>query len=236
MKTKTILAVLFILIFSGTCFAVEYSPEDLLKMDFPNLKYQSFRPSPIPGVYEVVVDDRIVYYAPSAYSIIFGQIVNRDGKNLTRERDLEILGARLKDLPLDQAVKIGNGKNTVVEFTDPDCPYCRDAEKYLATKKNEITKYVFFVPLASHPDAVPKIRYIFCAKDKEKAFDEAMSGKLDKMKFEVCSDPKIEQSIKAHEEAASKMGISATPTFFINGKPVRGADIEAIDKLLSGSK
>ena len=28
-------------------------------------------------------------------------------------------------LNLDKALKIGTGKTTIIEFTDPDCPYCR---------------------------------------------------------------------------------------------------------------
>jgi thiol:disulfide interchange protein DsbC len=33
-------------------------------------------------------------------------------------------------LDLDKALRIGTGKTTVIEFTDPDCPYCRKAYQY----------------------------------------------------------------------------------------------------------
>src|SRR5574340_1146888 len=46
-------------------------------------------------------------------------------------------------LPLDKAIKIGDGGTTVIEITDPDCPFCRRASAYLSAK-NDITRYVFF--------------------------------------------------------------------------------------------
>lgn len=236
MKSKMfVLLILTVLIATGISFAAgpdnAITPEDLFKKDFPNVKAQSFGPSPIPGVYEVIVDDRIVYYSPGAGSVILGQIVNSDGKNVTREREMALLTAKIKDLPLDKAVKSGEGKNVVIEFTDPDCPFCRTGEQFLSAR-TDLTKYVFFVPLPSHPDAVPKIRYILCAKDQKAALEDAMAGKLDDMKFPPCTDPKVDELLKAHEKVAEKMAISATPTFFINGIPVRGADIDAMRRIL----
>ncbi len=237
MKPKLlILIALMVLIAAGVAFAAgpeekTVTPEDLFKKDFPNVKVQSFGPSPIPGVYEVVVDDRVVYYSPSAYSVILGQIITNEGKNLTRDREMALLTAKLKDLPLDKAVKIGNGKNVVIEFTDPDCPFCRQAEQFLS-ERTDITKYVFLIPLPSHTDSIPKIRYILCAQDQKKALEDAMSGKLDDMKFQPCADPKVDELVKTHEAVAQKMVITATPTFFINGTPVRGADVDAMKKLL----
>ena len=236
MKSKIfVLLLLTVLIATGIALAAgpddPVKPEDLFKKDFPNVKAQSFGPSPIPGVYEVIVDDRIVYYSPGAASVILGQIVTSDGKNVTRERERDLLTAKLKDLPLDKAVKIGEGENVVIEFTDPDCPFCRTGEQFLSAR-TDVTKYVFFVPLPSHPDAVPKVRYILCAKDQKAALEEAMLGKLDDMKFPPCADPKVDELLKVHEKVAEKMAISATPTFFINNIPVRGADIDAMRKIL----
>jgi len=231
MKTKYFIFSIFFLTFSAwPSWAA--TPENLFKKDFPNVKFQSFKSSQVPGVYEIVVDGRVIYYSPAANSIILGQIISKDGKNYTKDKELELLSAKLKELPLDKALKFGEGKNTVIEFTDPDCPYCRQAEEFLSSR-SDITKYVFFVPLPSHTDSVPKIRYIFCSRDKKKAFDEAMSGKLDEMKFETCSDPKVDELLKSHEQIAAKMNITATPMFFINGVPVRGADIQAMEKLLT---
>jgi len=51
-----------------------------------------------------------------------------------------------KTLPLEKAVKIGDGKKVVIEITDPDCPFCRTASEYFS-KKTDVIRYVFFAPL-----------------------------------------------------------------------------------------
>ncbi len=38
---------------------------------------------------------------------------------------------------------------------------------------------MFFLPLPMHKDAENKVKYIFCANDTSKAYEEAMQGKLD---------------------------------------------------------
>ena len=230
-KALTSLAILTILLaWAGA--AVALTPEESFKNDFPNVVYQSIQPSCINGIYELEMKDgRIIYYVPATGNVILGHIMAKDGKDLTHERQAEIMSRKVKDIPLEQGLKIGNGRHTVIEFTDPDCPYCREASKFLSTQ-TDVTRYIFFMPLESHPDAAPKVRYIFCAKDKAKAYEEAMTGKLDEMKFAVCADEKIDKMMNNQKEIAMKIGINSTPTFFINGTLVRGADVEAMSKLL----
>lgn len=223
----------FIFLMTAVGPALSASPEEDFKRDFPGAEVQSMKLSSVPGLFEVVVNGRVVYYSQSAHSIILGQIISKDGKNITMEREMELLAAKLKDLPLDKALKIGEGKNIVIEFTNPDCSFCRKGFEFFETR-TDVVKYVFFVPLPSRPDSVPKIRYILCAQDKKAAYEEAMSGKLDKMEFKPCTDPQADELLKIHERVAAEMHLSATPMYFINGNPVRGADIEAIKKLLGG--
>jgi len=160
------------------------------------------------------------------------------GRNLTEEKFQELeqkhlakMSAKIKDLPLEKALKIGNGKNRVIEITDPDCSFCRKASQFFAGR-NDVTKYIFFYPLDIHKQAEEKIRYILCAKDKAKAYDQAMTGKLDNMKFEVCKDDSVDKLVKDHKNVASLLGVTGTPFFFINDQPVSGANIPLIEKLL----
>jgi len=52
------------------------------------------------------------------------------------------VSAAAADLDLSKALVIGNGPKTVIEFTDPDCPFCRKAASYFANR-TDVTKYVF---------------------------------------------------------------------------------------------
>jgi len=202
-----------------------------LKKSFPWANAESVRKTDVEGMYEVAVPGRVVYYFPDKDYLFVGSILTPARKNLTEERMNEIATEKIKTLPLEKGLKIGSGKNIVIEFTDPDCPYCRDASKFLSGQGN-ITKYVFFIPLPMHPDAESKVRYVFCAKDKEKAYEEAMSGKLDGKKYEVCKDEKVEKLLNEHKQISAKMGINSTPQFWINGKHVSGANIALMKSLL----
>jgi thiol:disulfide interchange protein DsbC len=209
--------------------------EESLKKSFPNIKAESIRPTAIPGLYEVVSGGRIVYYAPGPEQLIYGPLISREGKNLTEERIGEIVAKGVKTLPLDKAIKIGAGSHQVIEITDPDCPYCRKASAYLADKK-DTTRYVFFFPLAMHPNADAKVRQILCAEDRAKAYEEAMAGKLDDMKFKPCTSPAADELAKAHKEMLTRIGVNSTPMFMIDSEIVWGANIPRMEQLLGVKK
>ncbi|MHB8907731.1 MAG: DsbC family protein [Syntrophales bacterium] len=213
------------------------TPEESFRKNFPSLPLESMTPTDIPGVYEVVSGGRIAYYVPAQEYLIVGEIVNKDKKNLTRARSAELLAKRLKDLPLEKALKIGSGPHTVIEITDPDCPFCRKASEFLAARK-DVTQYIFLFPLSMHKDAEKKIDYIFCAKDQAKAYEEAMAGKLDDMKFKVCDNAEAAELAKAHKEIGGKIGVESlgTPLFLVNGQFVQGANMPQIEKILGPQK
>ncbi|HUH65462.1 MAG TPA: DsbC family protein [Syntrophales bacterium] len=234
MNKKTILSICFVclLLFMvcGTLHAE--TVEETLVKNFPGADFDSIKPTDIKGVYEVVKGSEIIYYVPDPGYVISGDIFDKEGVNITERRRNELAAAKAKGLPLDKAIKVGNGKNIVVEFTDPDCSYCRAASSFLSQRK-DVTLYIFFFPLMSHQDAENKIKYIFCAKDRAKAYEDAMAGKLDDQKYEKCSKPEATDLLKLHKEIGQTMGIKGTPYFIINWKKqVMGANVEEIEGAL----
>jgi thiol:disulfide interchange protein DsbC len=209
------------------------TPEESFRASFPDIRVDSIRPAPVEGLYEVVSGSRILYYVPGPEYIVTGEIITQDRRSLTEERSLEIMGRKLREIPLEKALKIGSGPHTVVEITDPDCTYCRKASVFLSAR-GDLTRYVFFFPLPMHPNAEAKVRYILCAEDKRQAYEEAMSGKLDGMKFPICQDAAVEERLKAHWEIGNQLDVSATPLFLIDGQIVGGADIPLMERILGG--
>lgn len=207
------------------------TPEESFRKSYPGIRADSIRPAPVAGLYEVVSGGRIYYYVPGPEYIISGEILTPDRRSLTEERILELLGQKLKEVPLDKALKIGSGSHRVIEITDPDCTYCRKASAFLS-QRSDVTRYVFFFPLAMHPNAEAKVRYILCAKDGRQAYEEAMSGKLDDMKFTPCQDAAAEETLKAHREIGQRIGVSGTPLFLIDGEVVGGANIPQMERIL----
>jgi protein-disulfide isomerase len=157
-----------------------------------------------------------------------------------------------------------NAPITIVEFSDFECPYCVKAEptvKALLAKYPEKIKLVYRdFPLPMHARAPKAAEAAHCADDQGKYWEmheklfangqklevadlkahaREISG-LDGAKFDRCLDsnekaPLVEKNKKAGEEA----GVSGTPAFFINGRPLSGAQpLEAftaiIDQELKG--
>lgn len=211
------------------------TPEVLFAKTFPQLKVDSITASEITGLYEVVSGQNIFFFYPEKELLLVGDLYTKAGQNLTGDKKRELKTKlqeksleKLKDLPLDKAVKVGNGSKKVIEFTDPDCPYCRRASEVLKGR-TDITRYVFLTPLA-HPNAITKVHYILSAKNQENAYYEMMEGKPVPAGAEYSKEVKAQAA--GYLDLARALGVDGTPTFYINGQQVVGADMEKINGLL----
>ena len=208
--TATILCILFL--FPTFVFAKKVipvvSPIEKFKKSFPKNNFESITPTAINGVYEVYTGNQIYYYMPKDDVIIYGPLISKDGVNITRESSLKKMAQKMASLPLDSALKIGNGKTTVVEFIDPNCHFCRESYKFF-TQHKDVTIYAFFFPLSK--ESADKTKYILCSKDVAKAYDDALSGKLDNTQLTACTDKKVDETVKAHMKFASQIGLRGTP-------------------------
>jgi len=170
------------------------------------------------------------------------------------------------DIPTEGSYAIGpeDAPITVVEFSDYQCPFCRrwHDEVYqplLAAYPGKIRLVYRHLPLTSiHPDAFPAAEAAMCAGEQnafwqyhEKLFAGDQLGSaaytqyaqelgLDMTTFEACiNEHKYQQVVQADSDFAINLGVRSTPTFFINGLAVVGAqplDVfkQVIDKELAG--
>ncbi|MEN6622270.1 MAG: DsbC family protein [Smithella sp.] len=231
MKRLCIFILFLILTLPGCSAAKGPSVENKFKQSFPDRSFESISPTPIKGVYEVYTGNQLFYYAPDANVLIYGQIVTKDGVSLTRESYFKKMAPKMAKIPLDSAaLKIGNGKNVIVEFLDPDCYHCRQSYQFFS-RRNDVTLYVFFYPLSQVSEK--KIQHILCSSDRLKAYEEVMAGKVDNnAKLNICSDAKVEEILKAHKKLAGQIGIRATPFFYVKGQVIEGFDPAQFEKLL----
>ncbi len=134
-------------------------------------------------------------------------------------------------LDFSKSITIGNGPKTVVEFTDPDCPYCRKAAKYFGGR-SDVTRHVFFYPLPSHPKAKEKAQYVLSQMDRATAYHGVMSGRMDSLlTFEGITAAGIK--LQGEQlEIAQKHKVDSTPTFLINGRIIVGFDQKKIEEAL----
>jgi thiol:disulfide interchange protein DsbC len=230
------MSVVMLLLPAMSCLAapVVTKPEAALRQVFPQIPVDSVQETDIKGVYEVTSGQNVFFfqYIPEKDYLFVGDIYTKDGRSLAKERKQALSAKLVGTLPLEKAVKIGNGKTTVIEFTDPDCPFCKKASEFFKGKTG-MTRYVFFAPLA-HPAAITKIYYILNAADKAKAYAEVMEGKVTPPANATYSDA-IKELAQEHLALSKMVGVQGTPTFFINGTEVVGADIPQFERLLKDS-
>jgi thiol:disulfide interchange protein DsbC len=207
--------------------------QKMFRAAFPDVEFKSFTKGPISSWYEVVVDnERILYYNPVEEVALVGDLYRNQKENLTQNRRSELVMEVFSKVKPGTALKIGNGPKVVYEVTDPDCPYCRSGSEYL-DQRQDVTRYIFFYPLPSHPDAPDKIRYIFSAPDPVQAYHEVMKGVYDKggKPLPAFTD-KGSAKLQEHLKIAEMLGVRGTPAYWINGQAVSGANIQLIERLL----
>ena len=203
-----------------------------------NSKVDAVKQSPVKGLCEVQMGTNILYYSPADNLVISGNIFDFQGRNYTREAAEVLtnatLGKTLAALPLDKAVTVGKGSIQVIEVTDPDCPYCRRASTWL-DGRTDITRKVFFAPMA-HPAAIEKVKVILAAKDTEAAYHAYMRGEHDKETVPVITDEKVVTLANEHLKLATEAKVSGTPTFYVNGTVIVGADTDSLQKAIEKAK
>ena len=153
---------------------------------------------------------------------------------------------------------------TIVEFGDFQCPYCRRWHEQvykalLDSYPGQIQMVYRHLPLTSiHPDAFSAAEAAMCAGEQDafwqfhdKLFSSETLGSevyteyaqelnLDMTAFEACiTDHRYQEAIQKDSDFAIDLGISSTPTFFINGLALVGAqplDVfkQVIEKELAG--
>jgi protein-disulfide isomerase len=136
-------------------------------------------------------------------------------------------------------------KATIVEFSDFQCPHCGAAHPELVRLLKEFdgnVKLVYrYFPLSNHSRALPAARAAEAARaqgkfwemhdllfENQRALEDADLEKyakqlgLDMEKFKAdMNSEATEKRIQADRDMGQKLGIEATPSFFVNGRPLR---------------
>ncbi len=147
---------------------------------------------------------------------------------------------------------------TIIEFSDFQCPYC---SRVVGTLKEVVRLYPKQVRLAYrdfpiaalHPKAHKAAEAARCAGDQGKFWEYhdrlfesqaqatpadfkrfAEQLKLDSNRFSACLDSeKHAAAVQADVQEGTRLGITGTPTFFINGRLVVGAlPLEMFQKII----
>ena len=193
-----------------------------LEQKFPGAEIRHVAKTDYLGLFEVLLDDNLIYTDPKVAYIFVGSVYDTGTKqNLTDARTRRLNRVAVDKLPYELAftrVK-GDGSRKLIIFSDADCPFCHRLENEMKGLDN-VTIYTFLFPIDQlHPDAARKSKQIWCAPDKVKAWDAFFaSGKLPENKGD-CGDP-----VAKTQALGNSLKINATPTLiFADGTLIPGA-------------
>ncbi len=161
-----------------------------------------------------------------------------------------VTNADFKDIPAFRWEGPANAKVTIVEFSDFQCPFCErfytDAYKQIKSQYVNTGKARFafaHFPLSFHPNARPAANACECAGEQGKFFEYhnkifenqaslsdasykqwAQDLGLNTTQFNSCYDSKKYDTVIGNElDLGQRIGVSGTPSVFVNGKLLVGA-------------
>jgi protein-disulfide isomerase len=148
----------------------------------------------------------------------------------------------------DPAIGGASAPVTIVEFSDFQCPYCQRAAPTLKRVRQTYGDKVRIVwkdfPLTQiHPQAFKAAEAAHCAEEQGKfwEFHDRLFGNqqalqpddlkktaadlgLDTAKFNACFDAsKYAERVRDGVAAGTRLGVNSTPTMYLNGRLVSGA-------------
>jgi thiol:disulfide interchange protein DsbC len=199
-----------------------------LKKNNPDIPaITSIKTTPLPGIYEIIVNESDIFYSDKdGKYLFFGNLIkseNGQKVSLTEEKIQLLTQLNFKDLKFSDAItrKIGNGKNVIVTFEDPNCGFCKKLHPELA-KLNNVTIYTFLIPiLGDNSKEVSK--GLICAKNPAKEWDDYMSAgvkpSISPALLEKCDTSALERNLAL----SRKIKVNGTPAvFFENGRSLKG--------------
>jgi thiol:disulfide interchange protein DsbC len=154
----------------------------------------------------------MIYITKDKKYLISGNVVNMENGN--------ILTAPIENLAIlknKESFTYGTGKSEYYLFTDPECPYCKELEKYFPKIKDKVKINIFHFPLITlHPDAKELSKYQMSLYENTKDILEILSKTTKSedyiaRKYSKETEDALEKKINEQMQIASTLKITGTP-------------------------
>lgn len=178
-------------------------------------------PSPIPGLYQVLIGAEILYVSENGRYVMNGDIFDVENKENISEAEKSIVRAdALHKVPESELIEFSpeNPEHTLYVFTDITCGYCRKLHKDVPElNKNGIAiKYLAYPRAGVNSTSAYELSAVWCAENRNKALTDAKTGV--QISSQECDDP-----VERHYALGQAIGVQGTPAIFLeNGKAVPG--------------
>lgn len=225
------------LILSGAAVAAPEAPElNVLKTALGGAEPDSVRESPVHGLFEVVVDGRLLYLSADGRFIVSGSVVDLEkGEDVTEPRRAEIRAETVAAVGESNMVIFSpaeGAKHSITVFTDIDCGYCRKLHSEMADYHEQgiEVRYLFFPRTGLDTPSYDKAVSVWCADDKQSAMTMSKNG--ESIEDRSCPNP-----VREHFELGGNLGVQGTPAIVTeSGKMIPGyVPAERLSEILSSS-
>ena len=177
------------------------------------LTVKDIKPSPIPGLKELITDKGVMYANETGQFLIQGTLIDLDNRvNLTEQALSGVRKDGVAEYSDSMIVyKAPEEKHQITVFTDITCGYCRklhrEIEDYLDA--GITVRYLAFPRGGMRSEGYNDLMNVWCASDKLKAMTDAKAGEK-VAKTENCSAP-----VGEHYQLGQSFGINGTPAIIL---------------------
>ena len=187
---------------------------DKLKDVIPDLEITSVRPSPIPGLYEVMFGAVVLYLSEDGDYAVRGDIFDLAAKrNLSEEARAQGKAELLAHVDPKDVIEFkpqGKTKTMLYAFTDVDCTFCRKMHQEInqLTAAGIAVRYLAYPRTGLDSKSYAKAVSVWCADDRNEAITLAKAGK--KIPDRSCPNPVADQY-----RLGEAIGVTGTPTVLL---------------------
>jgi thiol:disulfide interchange protein DsbC len=176
------------------------------------VRVEDIRPSPVPGLYEVMSGTEIGYVSEDGRFYVNGDVFDMQTRsNLTEQRRQDGRVALLKGIKDGDTIVFApkDPKYTISVFTDVDCTYCRKLHAEIQ-QFNDLgikVRYLMYPRNGPGSPAWQQAEAVWCSADRKDALTRAKRG--ERIEAKACKDP-----VDSQYELGQKLGVRGTPGIF----------------------
>lgn len=175
----------------------------------PDIPLEAIQPSPLPGLYQVMVPPQMFYISADGRYAFDGDMIDlQTGVNVSTALRDKMRITAVNALGEKSMIVYGPKKpqHTVTVFTDIDCGYCRKLHNEMANynKAGIQVRYMAYPRAGPGSGSYQKAVAVWCSKDKTAAMTRAKQGQ--EVKAKDCDNPVAQQYA-----LAQRLGIRGTP-------------------------
>lgn len=182
--------------------------QSLAKLGVQNTDIQ---PSPVAGMSTVLTDSGVLYVTDDGKHVIQGPMYDVGGAQPVNVTNALLVG-KLNALEKEMIIyKAPQEKHVITVFTDITCGYCHKLHEEMSDYNalGITVRYLAFPRQGLQSQTEQDMKAIWCAKDRNKALDDAMSGK-------GIQPANCQVDISKHYTLGVQFGVNGTPAMVLS--------------------